>query len=108
MHKHYCMGKLVGSGYYHSTQKPCEKCGMEKSAANGCCTDEHQFLKLNREHSQAKAILQLIVFDTPVVSTSFAYNHPFTHPATKLVYSYLSPPYKQGQRLYIFYCSYRI
>ena len=47
VHLHYCMGKLAGWGFGDNKSKACGGCGMEKTDEkdNGCCKDEHKFLK---------------------------------------------------------------
>ena len=47
LYMHYCMGKLADWGFGDNNSKTCGKCGMEKSEQkeNGCCKDEHTFLK---------------------------------------------------------------
>ena len=52
VHFHYCMGKLADWGFWHSNDKQCGKCGMEKSHEknNGCCKDEHKQVKLESDH----------------------------------------------------------
>ncbi len=49
MEIHYCMGKKAGVDFYHADKGVCSKCGM-KEKKSGCCSDEHQFYKLNDAH----------------------------------------------------------
>jgi hypothetical protein len=53
LQSHYCMGKLVG--WSISSNKTCDKCGMEKTASSkkGCCHDEHKFVKLQGDQKAA-------------------------------------------------------
>lgn len=49
LHYHYCMGTLADwSIWVKHEEKKCSKCGMEKKdgADNGCCKDEHKWLKI--------------------------------------------------------------
>jgi hypothetical protein len=46
------MNKYIGASLYHSKEKKCSNCGMDKSKSNGCCKDEHKVIKLKREHQQ--------------------------------------------------------
>lgn len=56
VHMHYCMGELIDSGLWHNSDKSCSNCGMEKSdsADNGCCKDEHKFVKLDKDQKTAE------------------------------------------------------
>lgn len=47
MYMHYCMGQLADAGLLQDKTKTCGHCGMDKKEAkdNGCCTEEHKFLK---------------------------------------------------------------
>jgi len=51
VHMHYCMGTLAGWSLIHQENKKCGKCGMDKSGdePNGCCNDEQQFLKNDKD-----------------------------------------------------------
>jgi hypothetical protein len=46
---HFCMGEKAGVDFYSSDNGFCGKCGM-KEKKSGCCSDEHQFYKLNTAH----------------------------------------------------------
>jgi hypothetical protein len=61
LHMHYCMGKLADWGLGHNTSKTCDKCGMEKSGEkdNGCCKDEHKFVKNNTDQKTAETAFQV-------------------------------------------------
>ncbi len=65
---HYCMGKLADWGIGHNESKTCGQCGMEKTDEkdNGCCKDEHKFVKNTADQKTAEASLQLM----QVVATS--------------------------------------
>lgn len=76
MHFHYCMDKLVDSGFWHNEDKKCGKCGMDKSQEkeNGCCKDEQKQVKVETEHKGVPqyqlnevglAILPAALFETP-------------------------------------------
>jgi hypothetical protein len=57
IHFHYCMDELVNAGLWHSDDKKCSRCGMEKSHENnnGCCKDEHKQVKLETDHKGVPA-----------------------------------------------------
>jgi hypothetical protein len=52
MEVHYCMGKLAGVEYFGEEKENCGKCGMKEVGKNGCCHDEHKFVKLEDSHKQ--------------------------------------------------------
>ena len=62
LHIHYCMGKLADWGLGHNNSKTCSKCGMEKNDEkdNGCCKDEHKFIKITTDQKIAQNGFQLV------------------------------------------------
>ena len=70
VHMHYCMGKLADWDLGHNKSKTCSKCGMEKSKEkdNGCCKDEHKFVKNVTDQKIAEAGLQMAKVLTLTVS----------------------------------------
>ena len=71
VHMHYCMGKLADWGLGHDKSKTCGKCGMEKSDEkdNGCCKDEHKFIKNDAVQKTAEVgqqMLQMLAVALPV------------------------------------------
>lgn len=59
---HYCMGKLADWGLGHTESKVCSGCGMAKKSGrnDGCCKDEHQFVKNNTDQKTVESSFQLI------------------------------------------------
>ena len=54
------MGELVDLNLSpYSREKECPNCGMKETESNGCCHDEQQLLKLDKEQKTVKG-LQLI------------------------------------------------
>jgi hypothetical protein len=55
IHFHYCMGNLADwSIWIRKEEKECGKCGMIKEkSSNGCCTDEHKWIKIQDEQKNA-------------------------------------------------------
>jgi len=111
IHMHYCMGKLADWGLGHNRSKTCGNCGMEKSEEkdNGCCKDEHKFVKNDNDQKTAEALVitfasQVIdlpieyfsVLDIPV--SSVTEKHPVSH----------APPRSNGVAVYIRNCSFLI
>jgi hypothetical protein len=71
LHMHYCMGQLADWGLGQNKSKTCGKCGMDKSEEkdNGCCKDEHKFIKNITDQKTVEAgfqFLQLIAVALPV------------------------------------------
>ena len=62
LHIHYCMGKLADWGLGHNNSKTCGECGMEKSEEkdNGCCKDEHKFIKNDTDQKTGEVGVQLL------------------------------------------------
>jgi hypothetical protein len=62
IHMHYCMGKLADWGLGQNKSKTCGECGMEKSDEkdNGCCKDEHKFVKNTTDQKVVESSFQLI------------------------------------------------
>jgi len=95
----------------HNRSKTCGNCGMEKSEEkdNGCCKDEHKFVKNDNDQKTAEALVitfasQVIdlpieyfsVLDIPV--SSVTEKHPVSH----------APPRSNGVAVYIRNCSFLI
>ncbi len=53
MEIHYCMGEKAGIDFYKNSDDKCGRCGMKEQNKKGCCSDEHQFLKLDDSHQKA-------------------------------------------------------
>lgn len=109
VHMHYCMNKLIGTSFYHSQKKTCEKCGMHKAATKGCCKDEHKFIKLEREHQQTQPLETPSFFSIPVLlPAAFAYQPADVSLVTAVFSLDTSPPDIQCQKLYILNRVFRI
>ncbi|MEP7376109.1 MAG: hypothetical protein ABI675_22120 [Chitinophagaceae bacterium] len=72
VHLHYCMGKLAGWDFGENKSKTCGGCGMEKAGEkdNGCCKDEHKFLKNDSDQKTTNSVFAL----TPIIAVA----HPST------------------------------
>ena len=111
IHMHYCMGKLADWGLGHNNSKTCGECGMEKSEEkdNGCCKDEHKFVKNDNDQKTAESFVTnfaLQVIDIPVecftsseiLVSSVTEKHPVSH----------APPRSSGVAVYIRNCTFLI
>jgi hypothetical protein len=105
------MGKLSDWGLGHTNSKTCEKCGMEKADKkhDGCCKDEHKFIKNDTDQKSAEAglqMLQLLATALPPLPAAFQTNYfpcvtvenPMSH----------APPPGTGVAVYIRNCVFRI
>lgn len=73
LYMHYCMGKLADWGLGHNKSNTCGKCGMEKSDEkdNGCCKDEHKFIKNDTDQKTTEVNLQMMQVPAVVLPVSF-------------------------------------
>ncbi len=110
IHSHYCMGKLMGSSFYHSKDNKCEKCGMTKAKSKGCCKDEHKYVSLKREHNHTKASVEIPnFFAQTLLPTYINYNivaATFSTTTAKTIVH--PPPLIHKQRLHVLHCVYLI
>jgi hypothetical protein len=61
LHMHYCMGQLADWGMGHDSSKTCGKCGMVKGdEKDGCCKDEHKFIKITTDQKTTQSNFQLV------------------------------------------------
>lgn len=109
MHMHYCMNRYIGASLYHTKEKKCTNCGMDKSKSNGCCKDEHKILKLKREHQKTTNSYDFSVLNNPVVITEFIIHDQYSFPLANSTYSSIhAPPDKQSQSIYLLNCVFLI
>ena len=109
IHMHYCMGKLAGWGLWHSKTEQCSKCGMSSSRTKGCCKDEHQFVKLEKDQKVSEISIQLTQLSAatlPAIFVAAAATIPPFHfepyPATH------APPFRSSHAVYLLNCIFRI
>lgn len=111
VHMHYCMGKLADWSLGHNKSRTCANCGMEKSDEkdNGCCKDEHKFVKNDNDQKAAESFVinfSLQVIDLPVEYfsaseirvASLTEKYPVSH----------APPRSNGVAVYIRNCTFLI
>lgn len=75
VHMHFCMGKLADWNILmHEGEDTCSNCGMEKSANkdNGCCKDEHKFIKNDNDQKAAESFIGFISFHSIDVPVNFS------------------------------------
>jgi hypothetical protein len=108
---HFCMGRLASWGLGDSKSNTCPKCGMEKNNKkdNGCCRDEHKFLKNDLSQKATENNLQLFQAMPTALPTccnqlselvfpSVTEENPFGH----------SPPRTPAVAVHIRHCVFRI
>ena len=64
---HYCMGEPSSVKWdARSGKKTCGKCGMkkQKQKRNGCCKDEHKWVKLQDDQKASTAFIKFGHFET--------------------------------------------
>ena len=111
VHMHYCMGKLADWDLGHHMSKTCPKCGMKKSEEkdNGCCKDEHKFIKNNTDQKNGEAGFQLIPLIAAAFPVSFvdilSVNFPSETEDNPISHA---PPRSSGVAVYIRNCVFLI
>ena len=55
---HFCMGKVADWSFGNSAGEQCGLCGMQKTdeQANGCCSDQENFLKITDDQKAPTGI----------------------------------------------------
>ena len=104
VHLHYCMSKLSDWEFGHSKSKTCSKCGMEKSDEkdNGCCKDEHKFIKNETDQKAAETGFQLMQLVAIALPVSFVEVPAVTFPSIEEENPVSnSPPRSAGVAVYI-------
>ena len=111
VHMHYCMGKLADWGLGHNKSKTCGECGMEKSEEkdNGCCKDEHKFVKNDGDQKIAEAGFQMMQLASVALPVSFVEipdnNIPSVTEENPISHA---PPRSTGVAVYILHRSFLI
>lgn len=83
VYRHYCMDKLVawGVGQEKQVLDACPYCGMPKTGhtghcnyqAKGCCHDEHQQVKNEKDQNLARGSIKLVKPSSPIISYAQAF-----------------------------------
>jgi hypothetical protein len=111
VHMHYCMGELADWDLGHNKSKTCSKCGMKKSDEkdNGCCKDEHKFIKNNTDQKTAETgfhLIKLIAVSLPVSFVEIpSVNFPSVTEESPVSHA---PPRSGGVAVYIRNCIFLI
>ena len=104
---HYCMDEKTSVDFGTVKKDVCQKCGMPKKEANGCCRDEVKVVKLQQDTQVSKLLLPSFEFTLPVVVPALHLNSPFYNfTRITIPLTFQPPPLQQG--LYIENCVFRI
>jgi hypothetical protein len=68
VHLHYCMDKLINWSLLKGDGDKCDKCGMKKD--DGCCKDEHKFVKNSDDQKAAESSIEVLQFLTGTAPVS--------------------------------------
>lgn len=120
IYRHYCMDRLVAWGLGDEKKKSdaCPYCGMTQTGntghcnyqINGCCHDEHQQIKIEKDQKAFDESVKLIkplfpvttqtkdIFSSAFVQTLAIAHHPTTH----------APPQTGKISLFVRNCVFRI
>jgi len=105
------MGKLADWGIGKNDSKTCGKCGMEKANEkdNGCCKDEHKFVKGHTDQKIVQAGFQLIQLSSVALPVSFIeIPLPYFSSVTEQNALSHAPPRTSGVAVYIRNCVFLI
>lgn len=104
IHTHYCMGKLADWSMGQKDSKTCGLCGMEKNNKedNGCCRDEHKFVKSDTDQKTAQAGFQFVQITSLALPVSLI-AIPLPHSSSVTAQNPVShaPPRGAGVAVYI-------
>ena len=107
VHLHYCMDKFVTSSLTDKEGDECDNCGMKKD--DGCCRDEHKFIKNTTDQKTKESAIQLIQIVSTALSVDFADNTQYyTFSLTEKYPICHAPPLFRDSGLNILNCVFRI
>jgi hypothetical protein len=111
IHLHYCMGKLVDWGLWHNDSSKCSTCGMEKghkTTDDGCCKDEHKYVKNTTDQKTTSYTIQALQF-LATATPSFCNGEADDFSNIRQDYSTNhAPPINSGVEILIRNCVFRI
>src|SRR5450631_2049405 len=91
MEIHYCMGKKAGIDLYGTGSEQCGRCGM-KEKKDGCCHDEHQFIKLSDYHKNISNDIHFGIEEGIKLTAYPVYNWQTTSDGVVALVNIHSPP----------------
>lgn len=105
---HFCMGRLADWDIGQNISKKCSKCGSE-TKNNGCCKDEHRFLKSQPDQKITETSflsIKIIAVALPPSFVDMAFNNIPTVTENNPVSN--APPRTSSVAVYIRNCSFLI
>jgi hypothetical protein len=103
MNVHYCMGKISSISFGHEQDHndgTCDKCGMLKTE-NHCCKDEVSEVKLNDAHQTSSIDFELAGISATQPVKVIVLNDPEQGVTAPPVDTYVSPPPKTLNKVYL-------
>lgn len=103
MNVHYCMGKISSISFGHEkdhSDGTCDKCGMLKTE-NHCCKDEVADVKLNDAHQTSSIAFELAGISAIQPVKLIVLNDPEQGVSAPPVDTYISPPLKNFNKVYL-------
>ncbi|WP_052273294.1 HYC_CC_PP family protein [Flavihumibacter solisilvae] len=104
VHLHYCMGKIADWSLGHAEKSgECSNCGMEKSTSsdNGCCKDEHKFIKGSIDQKLVESVQLMLVTAVPVNPIYVVLQAPATSNEVEILPHSNAPPRSSKVDIYI-------
>jgi hypothetical protein len=109
MEIHYCMGKEAGVEYFANENETCGKCGMKEKGKNGCCHDEHKFVKLEDSHKNVFNTLDFNCINyVAIIQEYSSFNCSIVPQVVATSITDTSPPNYNTPKLCILNCTFRI
>ena len=98
LHRHYCMGELVGTSLFSLQDDECGKCGMKKhtDASKDCCKDITVVIKNAESHTSSQVVYDFssLTFDLPNAALASCDLQIEDSPVNK-IYRAHSPPLRK-------------
>jgi hypothetical protein len=111
------MNQYVGAtvehlGHFEPAEKACGKCGMSEDATkNGCCKTKTVQVKLEQAQKAVDGFVFKLFADVDILPQGIFGIAPAIYIVPVLANKpicYAEPPDKQGEPLYLIYCTYLI
>lgn len=120
VYRHYCMDKLVSWGVVgqeKEMQRDCSYCGMPRTGnaghcsyqVRGCCHDEHQQVKIEKDQKIVEGSVKLVKPSSPIITHSQAGFSSVIVQTPVIAYPVTHAPPQTGKvALFIRNCVFRI
>lgn len=74
MELHYCMGEKAGVDFYKTSNDKCGRCGMKEQDKEGCCSDDHKFVKIQDSHHHSSNHISFNIGELAIISPAVQYD----------------------------------